>query len=190
MATMTKGILGRDDARDIRDFFENPKRPSVEAPAELADVFRAFTRQLERERREEQRLDSRARLIGLPGVYQAIKAEAEADLGSKELQSKYRRDFQEFREFAVENDLPALPSFPEAVAEFLLHVAGKGRSMIRLRRYVSAITYAHSWSKNDTAFSFDTDVTVRGVLSWIQKCKGEERQRNIPEAENDDEEPA
>jgi len=190
MTTRTYGVLG--DIKDARDIETIRLRSSgkVEPPPELANVFLAFERQLQRERLSEQRLDSRSRLIEIPGIYAAIKAEAEADLGSKELQAKYRKAFQEFREFCVANDLPALPSFPEAVAEFLLHAAAKGRSMARLRTIVAAITYAHGWSRNDTAYAFDTDVTVRGVLSWIQKCKDQEKKKNIPEAEHEDDEPA
>jgi len=103
----------------------------------------------------------------------AEELKSECEDHSAETKRQYALDIRRFKRWCVEGGLPYLPARPEAVATFLLEIAGGGgkppalRSLIRM---ASAIAYLHKLGQAQNPCD---DVLVRAALSWIRKRHAE-----------------
>jgi hypothetical protein len=89
--------------------------------------------------------------------------------------------FAAFRGWCLEEGLPSLPSCPECVAHYVVHLAAKDLPAKKLEQIVEAIRWVHQLADMGQRrlpghCDFDAPV-IRAALVWVDRCWTEDAAR-------------
>jgi hypothetical protein len=118
-------------------------------------------------------------LNDLPGFYEIYTRETQKAYGTENTRATYKSDFERYRTWCAENDLPAIPATPEVLSHYLLNAAGDGVKPDRLQRTVSAVRYYQEWVGGEPPCD---DILVKSVLNWARRHWNEEQNKEIETA--------
>ena len=87
---------------------------------------------------------------------------------SEATRKAYRSDIRHFQDWCTDHALQALPASPEAVADYLAHLADKGLKASTIGRRLAAVRYAHKLAGLATPTDSEhVKATLRGIRRVI-----------------------
>jgi hypothetical protein len=162
-----------------------PREPYVHDPDFDKFVLAAIEETSRSRQIEVLRSELSADLTSIPGISDAVQHERGRLLGkgySPHTQRQYKMLFKKFRDFCVAENIPSLPTIPEAIASFLLEQAGEGVRPTELERALAALRYVHliydqsGHRLSHIACNFD-DPIIKGTMRWIRQKYDEEDEK-------------